>query len=71
MLKKTIGFACVAACLGTFGEPTMGEADGKYVIDVPTGETYALTARQSRTCRRPRPSLVRRTRPRSPQTHQT
>jgi hypothetical protein len=44
MLKKTIGFACVAACLGTFGEPTMGEADGKYVIDVPAGETYALTA---------------------------
>ena len=27
-----------------FGAPTMGEDDGKYVIDVPAGETYALTA---------------------------
>ena len=44
MLKKTIGFACAAACLGAFGAPTMGEDDGKYVIDVPAGETYALTA---------------------------
>ena len=44
MFKKTIGFACAAACLGAFGAPTMGEDDGKYVIDVPAGETYALTA---------------------------
>ena len=27
-----------------FGAPTMDEDDGKYVIDVPAGETYALTA---------------------------
>ena len=44
MLKKISACACVAACLGAFGAPTMGEDDGKYVIDVPVGETYALTA---------------------------
>ena len=44
MLRKTFGFACAAACLGAFGAPTMGVDDGKYVIDVPAGETYALTA---------------------------
>ena len=44
MLKKISACACVAACLGAFGAPTMGEDDGKYVIDVPAGETYALTA---------------------------
>ena len=44
MLRKTFGFACAAACLGAFGAPTMGEDDGKYVIDVPAGETYVLTA---------------------------
>ena len=44
MLKKISACACVAACLSAFGAPTMGEDDGKYVIDVPAGETYALTA---------------------------
>ena len=44
MLRKTFGFACAAACLGAFGAPTMGVDDGKYVIDVPAGETYSLTA---------------------------
>ena len=44
MLKKISACACVAVCLGAFGAPTMGEDDGKYVIDVPAGETYALTA---------------------------
>jgi len=44
MLKKTIGFACAAACLGAFGAPTFGVVDGKYVIDVPTNEDYTLTA---------------------------
>ena len=43
-MKKIFVCACVAACLGAFGAPTMGEDDGKYVIDVPAGETYALTA---------------------------
>ena len=33
MFKKTIGFACAAACLGAFGAPTFGVVDGKYVID--------------------------------------
>ena len=44
MLKKTIGFACAAVCLGAFGAPTFGVVDGKYVIDVPEGEDYTLTA---------------------------
>ena len=44
MSKKTIWLACAAAWLGAFGAPTMGVVDGKYVIDVPTGETYTLTA---------------------------
>ncbi len=44
MFKKTIGFACAAACLGAFGAPTFGVVDGKYVIDVPANEDYTLTA---------------------------
>ena len=44
MLKKTIGIACAAACLGAFGAPTREVIDGKYVIDVPTNEEYTLTA---------------------------
>ena len=44
MLKKTIGFACAAVCLGAFGAPTFGVVDGKYMVDVPEGEDYTLTA---------------------------
>ncbi len=44
MLKRMMGFACVAASLGAFGAPTMGVVDGKYVINVPPGETYTLEA---------------------------
>ncbi|MBQ6339843.1 MAG: hypothetical protein IJI36_11930 [Kiritimatiellae bacterium] len=44
MLKKTIGFACAAVCMGALGAPTMGVVDGKYAIDVPEGEDYTLAA---------------------------
>ena len=44
MLKKTIGFACAAVCLGAFGAATFGVVDGKYMVDVPEGEDYTLTA---------------------------
>ena len=43
-MKKLAIIGCMAAGLCAFGAPTMGEDDGKYVIDVPAGETYALTA---------------------------
>ena len=43
-MKKIVIAGCVAASVCAFGAPTMGEDDGKYVIDVPAGETYALTA---------------------------
>ena len=39
-----LAFTCTVAGLASFGEPSKGIDDGKYVIDVPTGETYALTA---------------------------
>ena len=43
-MKKIVAIGCVAAAACAFGAPTMGEDDGKYVIDVPAGETYQLTA---------------------------
>ena len=43
-MKRLAIIGCMAAGLCAFGAPTMGEDDGKYVIDVPAGETYALTA---------------------------
>ena len=43
-MKSLAIVGCMAAGLCAFGAPTMGEDDGKYVIDVPAGETYALTA---------------------------
>ena len=41
---KMIGVLCAAATFCAFGEPTKSIDGGKYVIDVPTGETYTLTA---------------------------
>ena len=43
-MKRLAIIGCMAAGLCAFGALTMGEDDGKYVIDVPAGETYALTA---------------------------
>ena len=43
-MRKIFFCVCLAACLGAFGAPTMGVDAGKYVIDVPAGETYTLTA---------------------------
>ena len=43
-MKRLAIIGCMAAGACAFGAPTMGEDDGKYVIDVPAGETYALTA---------------------------
>ena len=44
MKKMLTMFGAFAATLGAFCAPSMGEDGGKYVIDVPAGETYALTA---------------------------
>ena len=38
MPRKAIGFVLATMALSAFGAPTMGEDDGKYVIDVPAGE---------------------------------
>ena len=43
-MKKIVAIGYVLASACAFGAPTMGEDGGKYVIDVPAGETYALTA---------------------------
>ena len=44
MRRILLAFTCAATGLASFGEPSKGVDDGKYVIDVPPGETYALTA---------------------------
>ena len=44
MVKRTVAFAFEAMALGAFGAPTMGEDDGKYVIDVPAGTPLVVAA---------------------------